>query len=173
MKKLFLIITLLISVYSYAHAQFVVGGHLAPVFPMGKFSDAVDVGFGLGAEAKYMLSENFAVGVSISWYSFGNNASSVYKWNITPFLLSAEYLFPQSSGLAPYVGVGLGPYRVATRIDRFSVASNDFGIAPIVGMLYPLNEQIDINANLKFNFMFSEGVTNIFFPLNVGILMKL
>lgn len=173
MKKIVLIIALFIGVYTYAHAQFVAGGHLAPAFPIGRFSDAVDLGFGLGAEAKYMFSENLAIGFNISWYSFGIKISDIYKKNITPFLFSAQYLFPQSSGLAPYFGVGLGPYRVTDRIDRFSVSTIDFGIAPIVGMLYPLNDQLDINANLKFNFVFSEGVTNIFFPLNVGVLMKL
>ena len=172
MKKFYFALTLFFGLYFHSQAQFMVGGHLGPAFPLGRFSDIVNLGFGLGAEGKYLLNENLALGFNISWYSFGTGVDEVNQ-NITPFLLSAEYIIPQSTGLTPYFGLGIGVYRIATRFSNFSASYSDFGIAPTVGALYPLSDQLDLNANLKFNFVFSEGETSIFIPLNVGVLVKI
>ena len=176
MRKLFFTGALLFGFYYYAYSQFMVGGHLGPVFPMGEYSDFANPGFGAGGEAKYRYNENLAFGFNTSWYSFATDFDDV-KLNITPFLFSAEFLLPQTSGFTPYAGLGLGPYRIATKIKLSGINSTDsftrFGIAPTVGALYPLNEQIDLNANLKFNFIFSDDFTRFFIPLNVGVLFKI
>ena len=175
MKNFCFTAALLFGIYTHIQAQFVVGGHLGPAFPLGEFSDFADLGFGLGGEAKYMYNENIAFGFGISWYSFGTGVEDVNS-NITPFLLSAEYLIPQTSGLTPYAGLGLGIYRVAVKFDfpglNTTASSTRFGLAPTIGALYPLNDQIDLNVNLKFNFVFENGTT-FFIPLNVGVQVKI
>ncbi len=176
MKNFCLTLVLFSGFIFHAQAQFLVGGHLAPAFPLGEFSDVADLGFGLGGEVKYLFNENVAFGFDISWYSFGTDFDDV-NVNVTPFLLSAEYLIPQTSGFTPYVGLGLGFYRIASKFEGFGINATtsftDFGIAPTIGALYPLNDQIDINTNLKFNFVFSDDITRTFFPLNVGVLVRL
>lgn len=175
MKKIVLTLSLLFGIYWHSQAQFMAGGQLGPVFPIGEFSDALNPGFGLGGEVKYLANENVMLGLNISWYSFGTGFDD-YDFNVTPLLFSAEYLIPQTSGFTPYVGLGLGPYRIANRIRisgvRTTSSFTEFGIAPTIGALYPLNDQLDINANLKLNLVFTEENVTVFIPLNVGILVR-
>lgn len=174
MKKLCFAVALFFGIYTHSQAQFLVGGHIGPAFPIGEFADGVKVGFGLGAEGKYMFNENIAFGLGISWYNF-NTKSGVddLDFNITPFLFSVDYFIPQSSGFTPYAGLGLGLYRLAYKYDQFTLSETKFGIAPTLGALYPLNDQIDINVNLKLNFVFTENETTVFIPLNVGVLVSI
>jgi opacity protein-like surface antigen len=176
MKKLIFILTLFFGIHVHSHAQLMIGGHLGPAFPFGEFSDAVNLGFGLGAEGKYIFNETIAFGFDVSWYSFDTGIDEI-KENLTPFLFSVEYLIPQTSGFTPYAGLGLGLYRVATRIKvsgfRSTESYTNFGIAPTLGALYPLNDQIDLNVNLKFNFVFTEEETIFFIPLNAGVVFRI
>ena len=176
MRKLFFTALFLFGFYVSSQAQFRIGGHFGPAFPMGEYSDFTNTGFGVGGEAKYLYNENVAFGIDISWYSFPTGFDNV-KSNITPFLFSTEFLIPQTSGFTPYFGLGAGPYRVATRVRISGFNSTDsytkFGVAPVIGAFYALNDQLDINANLKVNFVFTEDETTIFIPLNVGVLFKI
>ena len=176
MKKFYFAVAFIFGMYGHSQAQFLVGGHIAPAFPMGEYADFADLGFGLGGAVKYLYNENVAFGFDISWYSFGTDFDDVHS-NITPILLSAEYLIPQTSGFTPYAGLGLGLYKVATKFEGFGINATTsvtkFGLAPTLGALYPLSDLIDIHVNLKFNFVFTEDETTIFIPLNAGVLVRI
>ncbi len=174
-KKYLIAFFLFIMVGSGTQAQVRVGGQLAPVFPIGKFSRAVKAGFALGAGVKFDVKENVLAGLELNWYRFSTGFEN-YTNNYTTLTASLEYLFTSIAQLTPYMGLSAGVYRFSPRIQNLPVADNSvvtsLGVAPTVGVLYALQENLDLNVNLKFNIAFSKEENNAFIPLNIGLLYK-
>lgn len=171
-----------------SQAQVRVGATLGAGVPLGDFGDFAKTGFGGSAHVKYFLSEQFALGLNIGYYSFGGEDIEVTlpfigtttiegaTTNIIPVTVAAEYYFT-SEGFKPYAGLDLGLYFSGSDAEDAEGESN-FGIAPTLGFSYGLNESIDLNVNAKYNMIFGEDAagetaTNAFLGINAGILFNI
>lgn len=173
-KTVFLFFAFFCLAFS-SQAQFSVGGQFGPVFPVGPFSRSIKAGFELGALAKFHVSEKVLAGAEFDWYRFSTGFEG-YTNNYTTFVASLEYLFDNIEQLTPYIGVNGGLFRFAPRVQNLPVAENEivtsFGAAPVVGAYYALQENLDLNVNLKLNIAFADQGQNMFIPLNIGLLYK-
>lgn len=189
MKKIFLSICILLSVHAVAKAQLSITPHIGTAFPVGTFNSFTGTGLGFGLEATYALNDNLRVGVAVDRYQFdaqipglnldvlGIKLLGNTKFNVTPITGTVQYILP-GEVLRPYIGLEAGVYNFS--INKLSgINRSYYGLAPTVGVLYPINDRLDFFANTKFQTVFvDENISigdfsmkqNIYFiPVNVGV----
>jgi outer membrane protein W len=100
--------------------------------PFGNYSENINVGLGLGLQAKYFISDNFVFGASFNFYRSGlkdaylKSLDTIFTYisfedttglqvlsvdgasTLYPFTLNLEYYFSPMKRFKPYVGLGLG-----------------------------------------------------------------
>jgi outer membrane protein W len=182
MKKTFLaflaIITLSFLAINESKAQMALGANLGASLPLGTFGDVYNLGLGGGVQGSYFLSPKFAVGLNISYYTFGakNLPSGVSaNYGILGFAPSAQYFFTEE-GFRPYVGADLGYYSLSisgTGLGGASISKGYVGVTPQVGFLYDFTSNLALNVNIKYNLVLSDPSSLASLPVNVGILYTL
>lgn len=198
MKKLLLIICILTGFQLTSRAQLAVSPHIVPAFPTGSFGNVVSTGFGFGLEATYAVHNRVRIGAAIDRYNFevepfnldlGGifNTMGNVNFNLTPITGTVQYLLP-GSAVFPYVGLEAGAYTVSASMGiagftRIDINRTYFGLAPALGIIYPLNERFALYANAKYQTIFvgenidvplleSIGLpdnTVHFIPISVGV----
>lgn len=124
-----------------------------------------DVGYGGGLSGRYLLNDKMAVGLNISYFTFGVKdvpADVTSSYSIMPISLAFDYYF-MTEGFKPFAGIELGYINCAWSAKypanyqggvspAFDISFNNNGlyIAPIVGAAYGVNDNIDINLNAKY-----------------------
>ncbi len=183
MKKLLFTICLLTGLHA-ANAQLFVSPHISPAIPTGNFNSISSTGFGFGLEATYAINDHVRIGANIDRYSFNldvrpfnidlGSLGSIFKgigdinFNLTPITATAQYIFPGNVVL-PYVGVEAGAYIVSASIGVAGIAGIDvnktyFGLAPTLGLIYPVSDRLDIYANAKYQTLFINEGLNVDIP---------
>ncbi len=100
--------------------------------PFGDYSTNVNIGLGLGVQAKYFISDHFVFGASFNYFSSSLKDDYLKKMDtlymvtamedtsglkvistsgsstLYPFTLNFEYYFNPKERFKPYVGLGLG-----------------------------------------------------------------
>jgi len=182
MKPVILAITLLMAVSVSALAQFSLGVHVAPTIPLGDFSNNARTGFGFDLEGRFpIINKTFLAGIALGFHSFGIETGNLnidnISYDITPFTASIYYPLSDAE-LQPYLGFGLGANRVIVGNAGISLAETYFGISPAFGARYTINEQLTLDANLKYRHTFVgnnsgnlEGLVNsiAYIPINIGV----
>jgi outer membrane protein W len=182
MKKIQILALVVLSIITInANAQINVGATIGSQLPMGTFGNSAKVGFGFNAVGKYMLKENMAVGLNLGYIAFGSKIEGA-SFSMMPITGLFEYHFG-SGAIKPYVGADLGIYRYAYTIKGVSVSgytSPDIsdskmylGFAPTGGVLYGLSDKLSLCANLKYNYVMSEGDAATWLGTNAGIIYKI
>lgn len=187
MKRFILIICTVLTTYSFSNAQFSLGISGSPAFPLGNFGNVANTGFGFNADAKYAVNENILVGASIGYNQFGaslagfnlNNVFNNIDFTIVPILASVDYLLA-TEDFKPYIGVDAGVYNASLDLGIFDVSQASFGLAPKLGFMYAINDQLDFNADIKYHLIYADFsvlgvdvVDNItYLPINLGIRVK-
>lgn len=184
MKTILLTLILSIGTWTISQAQFTLTPSAGPAFPTGNFANFAEMGYGFGLEGAYAISEHVRAGVSFKHYRFGANAAGFsipgLDFTMTPITASVEFS-PAVAGVQPYIGLRGGVYNV--RVNTFlSITRSYFGLAPTVGVRYPINSQIAIHANAEYHTVFvNESIpfTELVFdqnvsyiPINVGVSFK-
>lgn len=148
--------------------------------PMGDLADQNKMGFGLTVDALYYIDQ-LGVGIGTGFHSFGladdlgyNSGSQSY----IPILAQATYMF-STAEFKPYLGVGVGLYQTMLRgelvvptivgvdpvtqepifedlTQDVSTNSGDFGLAPMAGFYYTLNDQMHLSGGLRYNMIMTE-----------------
>lgn len=124
-----------------------------------------DAGYGGGLTGRYWLNDNMAVGLNISYFTFGTKdvpADVTSSYSVMPISLAFDYYF-MTEGFKPFAGLEAGYVNCAwiakypvnylgSSSPAFDISYNNSGlyIAPIVGAAYGVNDNIDINLNAKY-----------------------
>jgi len=148
----------------------------------------------VAVDARRVLGERFAVGVSAGWSVFAASHDSTVTVavegaaitgtplttvNTVPLLATGHYYFgkpPIGSymGVTAFVGLGLGAYLVENRADigtvEFSETNWHLGVAPEAGFAYKMGTAAAILLSARYNHAFkSGGFTHSFWNFNIGL----
>jgi len=177
MKKL----TILLAIFCLfatgdAYSQFKAGFGAIVGLPAGDFGDIAKFGGGGYLEAKFGINKIYP-GVQVAFLVFGRadldsgfgTSLSFDATTIVPVLITGDYYFVDTK-VAPYAGIGIGPYFVSTAvavvdpITGTTISSADaneteFGFAPRAGVAigkFNLGAAYHIAGDFDF-FAFSLG----------------
>ena len=88
-----------------------------------------------------------------------------------------NYLFGNDGDIQPYAGVGAGTYWIEQKtlmgLTGTKNSTWNFGLAPEIGVLFPINLNSNLYLNLKYNYGIngSSDVDNYsFLTFNIGFL---
>jgi hypothetical protein len=173
MKKIFLLFAFaaLFSIKAQAQAQ--LGLHAGIGLPMGTFGDGWGLGVGGGGNFKYLLSDNFALGAHVSYYTFGGKTVSgieIPSLNLIPIHANAEYYFGDGD-TKPFIGADLGVTMSSS--SGADGSSTNLSFAPIVGVKFGLGDSVDLFGNAKYNVVTSDGSSLNYIGINFGLLFNL
>ncbi|MEI6576974.1 MAG: OmpW family outer membrane protein [Bacteroidota bacterium] len=154
----------------------IAGVGLIYTMPMGNFkksdtavgSIGVKGGIGINVDGEYFVNPSFSVGANTGMYNFSYDTKndslvkfdkSTYK--IIPLNLKGTFYFGKGP-LRPFFGINLGMNIISSKIN-FSVNQDSlwlrnekidkmtkFGLAPMVGILYDITDQLLLNVNLRY-----------------------
>ena len=109
--------------------------------------------FGLGAVIGNRLSDYIKVEYEMS-YTGGESerGATDFDYDVWSNMFNM-YLFQEFSGaISPYVGVGIGATGIWADVGIHSDMSFDFSYQAMVGMNFALNNRIDVNLGLKYQY---------------------
>ena len=170
MKKISFLVIAIVSVLclqaTKSNAQLSIG--LAPgalIFPDDEITQ-----IGVGVSVKYKFNTNMRVGAELGYYF---KKEDIVTTSTMPIGASFEYLF-SNGNFRPYVGVNVGAYNVGAKIEGFGSASEMyFGGAPVVGADYRLNQNILLNANVKYHYIMADPDAVSAIGINLGVAYEL
>ena len=121
---------------------------------------------GFAAIGKHNLNKNVRVGANIGYYSKSESGLSLFSM---PIMGLVEYQHNMDK-LTPFGGVEVGINRIGLSLGAFGTyASNNLAIAPVVGVEYSLNNQLNALVNAKYNYIMTEGSSTTGIGFNVGV----
>ena len=146
-------------------------------FPLGDTKDYTDnTSFrGVGLDFRYTLNKSTTVGITLGWNVFyeRNDETILVETenpgaitgtqdrylNSFPIMASIHYYFGQKRGIRPYLGLNAGVYRMIQRlgIGISAIQNNrwEWGVAPEVGIIFPVDRELAILINGKYNYTFT------------------
>jgi outer membrane protein W len=173
-----------------AKAQISVSGYGGLALPMGDMASEdkgnLKLGFGGGLAGRYWLNDNMAVGINFDWYGNGGNdvpSGLTAKALTSSYMAAFDYYF-MDEGFKPYVGLQLGYLATTYTITGdfmgvpfdVSETAGGFGLAPVIGAAYGINDNLDIFMNLKYvigmNKTDAMDINTTMLPINIGITYK-
>lgn len=191
MKRYIIIVTLLVLGYQ-SYSQNMHGLNYSMALPLGETSDLISKyqWRGFGVEGKYFVGDQVTLGWQSGWNTFYDSekgsftedtrtlSGTRYAWmNVWPALFTFDYFFGSDGDTQPYLGAGIGTYWVEqrTQMGLFSTTYStwNFGIAPEIGVLFPINLYSNFYVNVKYNYGLngSDDVGNYsWMTFNVGFL---
>ncbi len=180
MKKIKILIISLFALVSGSSA-FAQGGFYTNLgydvsFPMEGTKDFISpTSFrGFTFSGGYFLNDNLALELRWSWHVFydaipfdvyesGTRAISGKQYrsiNAFPLTFGGKYFFG-TSAMRPYVGFGIGPYKIRKRTEMGIYYVEDrqwhFGLTPEIGFIYNLSTGVGVMANVRYDHMFEAG----------------
>lgn len=172
MKKQLVVFFYFLYFLSFSEIKLGLNGNFT--LPYGPNNQSIGRGFGLGLNAKYMITESFAIGGLANYFLF-NSPSIGINPTMYNFGGSLDYFFKQSN-ITPYAGIDLSYYNLSTSIVNFSQSTPNFsgiGLAPNIGLLYEFSENWATNFNFKYNHVFSQLFDRQFFTFTIGLVYTL
>jgi len=170
MKKILILIAFIAFGYS-SYSQSMHGLSYSMALPVGETSDFISKyqWRGFAVEGKYFLTDNVTLGWQSGWNTMYQEESGTFVdgtrtrtgtqynyLNIWPALFTFNYFFGYDGDVQPYLGAGIGTYYVKQRNQMGLFATNydvwNFGLAPEVGVLIPLNLNSNFFINMKYNY---------------------
>ena len=177
MKYIFVIILLIFSGIS-AQAQSNFFGMTYDVsLPLGDTQKAFDNGAqwrGMGLEGRWYLNKETSLGFSWDWnvlhnivletVQFNYGAATGYQnrtLNAFPLLATGHYYLGDGKSIQPYLGLGAGVYYVkrSFKLGILPIESDawQFGLAPEIGLLFPMDQGMNILLKLRYNYALESG----------------
>lgn len=173
MKKIYLMIVLALSVGAFQSTAQVSAGVGLGI--LKSTEDNSNAEFGGEIYVKYELTDNFRAGVNLAFYQrteefFG----SKIRYSSAPISVSGEYSFLDDK-FRPYLGMHLGLFRSGIKSGNTSASNSYFSLAPVLGIDYELTDNVGLNVNFKYGFVFFNndftGKTDNFSTIspNIGV----
>jgi len=155
--------------------RFIVGLNGGVVKPMGDFANESQLGTDMSLNAKLLLNQKLAVGLSVGYLNFGQNddlwagdtrVKNEVNYQIIPIVFTATY-FIQAYDLdfRPYASLGFGYFLYRNHIEstptntftpiksEYTVSTNKIGLMPNVGFMYNLSKKLAVDVNLKLTYI--------------------
>lgn len=178
-----LIAAMICSINYSASAQTRIGGNIGLAIPNGDNADGSGSGIGINGRILFPLSDNFFLGGNVGYHS----AAEI---SFVPITAACEYVFNEEEALQPYLGIDLGIYNVSyteeveypayygnwydVETKTYEVSKTKFGWALHGGLYLQLNDNLDFNADVKFNTISaSEKYVFRYIDVSVGLFFKL
>jgi len=147
-----------------------VGVNLRSGVPVGDFADYAGFGIGGGVNFNYLVSENFSVGIEAGYMSFLENELSpeiTGSSTVIPIIANARYIIG-TGDLRPFIGLGLGYTAVnqtveidlsafSGEVEEFDESYGGFTIAPHVGLMYNVVENVNIYLAADYSTILNEA----------------
>lgn len=188
MKKTQTIIVMLVILVAYTtkngYSQTKIGGNIGLSIPNGFGADGSGSGLGLNARALFPLSDVFYLGGNIGYHTAANI-------HFMPISLAGEYLF-DGDDLRMYLGLDIGMYRSSQTYtihepnfsgswsnptytnSSYSISETNLGWAPHGGIYLTLSDNLDFNADLKYNTVaIGDGLAYKYIDLSVGLFLNI
>jgi len=162
MKKIFsiLIVSFLFSGLLTAQSKISIGFNGGAAIPTGDFGDGFDLGWGGNALFVFHISPNADLTASAGYISWSGKDSVDATFSSIPVLFGAKYLFG-SDKVHGYGSAELGVHFTTLDLPEIDLGAGEvfggkqsntyFGWAIGAGLLYNINEKIDLDFNVKYN----------------------
>ncbi len=168
MKKIKFLIVGIIMILGVQNvqSQISIGADFSGLRPM---QDDAEFMFGGVVYGRYGITDNIQLGINIGFYqkSYGSIFGQTIKGSVMPITLSGEYLF-MTDNVRPYAGVDLGLYNFMAKFGSESNSEIKFGLAPVAGLQFGINDNIYLNANTKYHLILDPDIDN-FWSFNIGV----
>lgn len=200
MKNKLLAFVLAVLIALPCFSQMKAGMTIGPQFPVGDFSSAsFGAGFGLGASGEYFFKDNMSTGILLHYSSFNQRGfvtpgffynSYDARMGVTSFTFLFNYYF-SGAKVKPFIGGEFGLFAVRYHF-HYTYVQPKFGfivaekgtdintyagmIIPAAGIAYPVNDKLDMTANMKYSIIFGNdiGYDNIaYIGINFGVFYKI
>ena len=145
-------------------------------------------GRGMTFNGRAFINENVAIGGSWSWQVFREKTDEVLRFpdgdtefdvsgvqvryiNALPFLATFHYYSGFDGDTRPYVGLGIGAYRMLQRLEIGTIGLENntwnFGFAPEVGVYIPMGlGNTGANLGIRYNYALSASDSPTYQYLN-------
>lgn len=165
---------LLISFASYSQSTSLYSLNYTVSFGLGETADYISTPSwrGLTFDGRGFLSDQFSMGGVFTWTTFYEKLGGAtvsdgtttltgtqYRYiNAFPILVTAHYYTSDDAySTRAYLGGGIGAYKMnqQTNIGTWAITNNywQFGVAPEVGVLIPVNMDHQVNISVKYNYV--------------------
>jgi hypothetical protein len=150
--------------------------------PVGNTYDYIhDVEWrGIGVDLQWLLKPTISVGLALGWNVFYENINATINYvpgnkapgfaisgnqdrsfNFFPLLADIRFLPRLKNGVRPFLGLGIGGY-VTTQylgigLSSFQQTAFQFGLAPEVGILVPVQSGVAVDFSVRYNMAFAGG----------------
>ncbi|MGZ2369068.1 hypothetical protein ACXR6G_04735 [Ancylomarina sp. YFZ004] len=155
--------------------RFIVGLNGGVVKPLGDFADESQLGTDLSLNAKMLLNQKLAVGLSVGYMNFGQNdefwagdsrRKNTVNYQVIPIIFTATYFIKAYDlDFRPYASLGFGYFLYRNHIEsiptntftpiksEYTVSTNKIGLIPNVGFMYNLSKKLAVDVNLKMTYI--------------------
>jgi opacity protein-like surface antigen len=145
--------------------------HLGLSSPTGDLGDVFDSGLGFGANLGYGVSRNVLVSMGISHHEFDSDVFTDEEVSITPITFNADYVFTTGSRIRPWLGGGIGAYRVNDQI--VGLPDDDettFGFNLGAGVAGPVSPGVLFGGGFRYHSVSGDNLPDSeFFTFQVGV----
>jgi opacity protein-like surface antigen len=181
MKKFLLIALVAISVFVISSLQasskeeMKIGGDIGIALPMGDFGDFANTGFGLNAVFSYFLNPQLAITGTLGYWSFGSKVDG-YSFSTVPLNGGIQYRFNKGK-FQPFVSAETLMFFNSVSYKYLGYSASDskteFGFVPGIGAAFPLENDIEIRAAIKYTIIFTSGSNTTFLGIMGGVHFKM
>lgn len=166
-------IALFVNTLSAQDKNMQIGGEVSLAMPMGDFGDAYGTGFGVTGVFTYALNPQLFLTGSIGYISFGEKFTGI-SFSTIPLNGGVQYRFNPGEKFQPYVGAETLFFFSSSTVETgffgsVSASSTDFGFTPLVGAAFPMSQNLEIRANLKYHIIFTSGSSTGFLGIGGGV----
>ncbi len=146
--------------------------------PFGTLNNQVNPAFGGQLELKYLLTDRFALGLSAGFYPFRGSETFAgfdrFEINATPVLIQSDYYFNDlDEGVIPYLGLGIGLYRLGNRQEFANqvnvIGESYFGLAPKLGLAVQLSDDVAFLGSLRYHYFVTDLESLSFLSIHLGL----
>lgn len=172
-----MILFVFLSITAYSQkSKIMLGGDAGFGIPTGDFSEGAKLGFGLNGVFSYFLQKDLIFTGTLGYWNFGMKGSSSAvsgSHSVIPINAGIQYRF-RSREHTPFIGLETFLYHFSTSVEISGLGSSSdsetqFGFTPLVGIVLPLQENMEFRAQMKYVIIFTSGSNATYLNLLGGI----
>ncbi len=135
---------------------------------------------GIGVDLGWMIKPTFSIGLALGWNVFYQNLTTTINYlpgvskagfavygnqdrsfNFFPILAAFRWVPKLKNDVRPFLGVDVGIYITAQQLGiglySYSTTQVQFGVAPELGVIIPVNEGLGVQLSTRYNMAFHSG----------------
>ena len=149
----------------------ILGAHVGLSAPTGDLGDSFNSGLGFGANIGYGVSRNVLLSFNLSHHEFDSDVFTDETVSVTPMTFDGDYVFTTGSRIRPWIGAGIGAYRVNDQIVGFpDEDETTFGFNLGAGLAGPIAKRTLVGGGFRFHSISGDALPDTqFFTFQVGL----